>query len=189
MGRRFNSSGSVNRALTTAGLEEHHARMRNSVLLVDFIWKFAARYSGSCLRHKHLADLRGRGVRHCMTETLPAVDAYAHADAGRANADAGARAVIPVATIRPMLVIAFARHGVVGVTHDHTRAAARAVAAAGIVADEAHLLDEIRICVLAAYKDIGSLRTRRGCQRALRVRRAVLHGAAHARDLNEQHAR
>src|SRR5438270_13922300 len=92
-----------------------------------------------------------------MLHQLPAVaNADADADARRPNADAGARTIVPVA-IGAALVIALARHGVVGISHDDARAATAAIAVARVIADESHFLNELGAGVFAGRVDVGGL--------------------------------
>src|SRR6266702_3160641 len=106
----------------------------------------------------------GPAVIPCRLPAV-AVDTDAHAAAGCANADAAARAVVPVA-IGATLVIAVARHGGIGVAHDHARAATGAIAIAGVIADEPDLLNEIGAGVFAGRVEIGGLRAGGRGQRA-----------------------
>ena len=96
---------------------------------------------------------------------LPAVAVHtdAHADAGRANADAAAWAVVPVAIGATLViaVIAVARHGGIGVAYDHAGAATGAIAIAGVIADEPDFLNEIRAGVFTGRIEVGGFRAAR----------------------------
>src|SRR5262249_53646533 len=99
-------------------------------------------------------------------QLLPAiVDTDPDAHAGGAEADAAARAVIPVA-IAAALDVAFPRRITIGIANDHAAAAAGSVTPAVFVADQANLLHQIRRPVFSAGDDIRGLRGAAGRQRA-----------------------
>jgi hypothetical protein len=77
---------------------------------------------------------------------LPAIaaDTDAHAYAGRPEADAGTRTVIPI-TIAAALDVSLPRGIIVGILDDHAAAAAGLIATSVITADHADRLHEIPI--------------------------------------------
>src|SRR4051812_20082530 len=89
---------------------------------------------------------------------LPAIvaDAYTDANARRPETDAGTGTIIPI-TIATALDVSLARRIIVGIPDDHAAAPAGLIAASIVVTDQADLLHEIRIRVLAAGIDVGSL--------------------------------
>src|SRR5882757_7235980 len=69
------------------------------------------------------------------------------------EADAGARAVIPI-TIAAALDVSLARRITVGVPDDHAAAAACTIASSVLITDHANLLQQIRVRVFAARIDV-----------------------------------
>src|SRR3954469_14639630 len=89
---------------------------------------------------------------------LPAIVADADADthAGGPEADAGARTVIPV-PIAALLDISLARRVIVRILHDDAAATAGPITLSILVADQANLLHEIRVCVLTSCIKVGGI--------------------------------